>query len=365
LFGLGITHDDDIVGGGDSTPDNEDQYEVALSAISGGTVTIGDDNLQVANITFVADPCNGAKADNPVWAVTDEMTYSASSTLANGLFVEVSGDIAPAGPAIKLGGSFGTVTFKDGVDSAVKASYVGHDADIAVAGGTISAGHRLGTEGTAGVGLLWQAPSVAGADLFISYSPNSTNTGLNNAEYHDTIGFGISFAAEMLSLSVGVENADNKTDSCHTGTVTLDLDGTPATVAASTLFDEIYGFTKCGDESNMVVGASMSAGDIGIKAGYSSLDSEEADQTTTNVHVNTSVGDWAVNAGWVSSELQSRVGAKKIKQTILGGGISTNLGDGVTLGLSVSNNEYDDPSQTLGNGKTSDFRSQVKIEASF
>ena len=340
-------------GAGDGQPD---QIEDLIDAVTGGTSVIVADESADGDVTFVADPCGGASADNPVWGVETSWEWSAAGTLANGLEVTIKD-----GNEVELGGAFGTITFADGVDSGVKAAFVGEDGDIDVAGSGFG-GHNLSTSGTAGVGLLWQAPSVGGVDLFVSYSPNSANSGLDSATYQDTIGLGASFTADALSVSLGFEQSEPETSTCHADNVTINL---AAAQTAAALVDAVYGTDVCGDEQLMVVGAAMDVGDLSIAVGYSELDSDEADRTTTNVDVSTSLADWSLNLGYVNALKKSKYAGADTEQTVIGGSIATDLGDGVELSIAFSSNEYDDFSQAEGNGVTTDSRAEAKLDISF
>ena len=340
-------------GAGDGQPD---QIEDLIDAVTGGTSVIVADESADGDVTFVADPCGGASADNPVWGVETSWEWSASGTLANGLEVTIKD-----GNEVELGGAFGTITFADGVDSGVKAAMVNGDGGIDVTGNDIG-GHTTGTGGTAGVGLLWQAPSVGGVDLYVSYSPNSGTDGLDNADYLDTFGFGASFTADALSVSLGFEQTDAQNATCHADNVAINL-ATAQTAAA--LVDAVYGTDVCGDESLLALGAAMDLGDLSVAVGYSELDSDEADRTTTNVDVSTSLGEWSLNLGYVDSVKESKYAGADTEQTAIGGSIATDLGDGVELSLAFSANEYDDFSQAEGNGATNDSRAEVKLDISF
>jgi len=373
LLGLTYDADDDLNAGGTAAED-EDEIETALNALMGGAiVTADEDNDMVADITFAADPCTDPK-DNPTLGISNEASWTASTTLANGLSVSVGDDLDLAnGGSMTLSGAFGSLEIKKAVDSAVKASFVGDDADIAVVGQGNLGGHTLGTSGTAGTSVLWSAPSMGGVDIKLSYAPNADDDGETEASYMDTIGVGIGVQLDALAVSLGWESADAKDDSCHVAAGvfdTADADGNSvnlgaASVSAAHVYNTVYGTDYCGDETNMVIGAALNAGGLDIKAGYSVFDTAEADKTTMNVRLDTTMDAYSLNLQWADSVKSSKVGSKDTKQTVLAGGVSTALGDGVNMSLALSNNTYDDPSQALGNGKQTDYRAQFKIEATF
>jgi hypothetical protein len=235
--------------------DNADdtQFQSHIASITGDGTNAALDSAAVGNITFVDNTCPG-NAKNPVWATDSKLDWSASGTLANGLSVSTNQD-----KAINLSGAFGSVNFESGGDSAVKAAHVGGDGDIKVAG-TGFEGHALNTDGTANMVVTYQAPSMGGMDLFVSYAPNSAGTKYDNAAYTDTIGFGASFNMDAMSISAGYETATaNTAGNCDwVAAVTVGV----ANIGASDLIDDVYGTDECGDQTLMAFGASMSAGGI-------------------------------------------------------------------------------------------------------
>jgi len=339
-------------GAGDGQPD---QIEDLIDAVTGGTSVIVADESADGDVTFVADPCGGASADNPVWGVETSWEWSAAGTLANGLEVTIKD-----GNEVELGGAFGTITFADGVDSGVKAAFVGEDGDIDVAGSGFG-GHNLSTSGTAGVGLLWQAPSVGGVDLYVSYSPNSANSGLDSSEYTDTIGFGAAFATDMLTVSAGFESAEG--GACGTGT-SGEIDGISgfAGMNLKELADAVLGGEACGDESLVALGMEMSAGEFTINAGYSEMDTDGADTTVMNVGLSTSLGAYDLALDYVDSELDYQfIDGVVDTQTVIGAELSTALGDGVDLVMTFSTSDY----EVAGAASESKYRAEAKLDISY
>jgi len=328
---------------------------------SGQAVADGGATVHTTNEvgTFATTGCG--TVDNPVWTLAEEMTYSASSTLANGLSVTVSGDIAPAGPAITLGGAFGTVSFKKDNDTAVKASMVNSVGDTTVTGNDLG-GHNQATAGSAGTGVLWQAPSVGGADLYVSYFPNADDDGLSGAVAHDTLGFGVKFDTGNLAISAGFEAADLAACSgMVTGVANAgDLVDISSGTTLIAITNDLLG-GKCGDENLTAIGASMTAGDIGINAGYSSLETEGADETVMNLGISTTVGEYSLGLDWVNAKQGYYLTTVEDDQTTIGASLSTDLGDGVSLSLAFSNNSY----SVAGAPAITNYNASAKIEASF
>jgi hypothetical protein len=350
------------------TPDDEtlpNQIEDALDALTGGTTDLAADASMTGDISFDSTyTClSGVAAENPVWSTSSKLDWSAAGTLANGLSVSVDQDAA-----IALSGAFGSVTFKKDGDSAVKASMVNGDGDITRAGAGFG-GHATATSGTAGADSMvvtYQAPSMGGMDLFVSYAPNAAGTKYDNAAYTDTIGFGASFNMDAMSISAGYETATaNTAGDCDW---TADVVDAGADISAKDLINKVYGTDECGDQTLLAIGASMSAGGLSINAGYTDLDTEEADRATTSIGVSTSAGNWNLGLDWVSATKSSRLAGADTTQELIGASISTALGDGVDLSLFLSNNKWDDNSQATsrgGNGATNDFLAEAELKISY
>lgn len=355
---LGLT---DAAGGADDLED-------AIDAVTGGTSVIAADTDADGNVTFAANPCDGDR-DNPRLGYDKKLTIDASGTLANGLEVSFSDELnlelvddEQSKFNLTFGGAFGSLNVGSN-DSAVKASAVFGQGDMKVAGNDFE-GHALSTAGTGNVGLLYTAPSMGALDLMISYNPNSTGTGYDDAPYLDTFGFGLAYNADALSVSFGYEAATLNSGTCHVDNVVYD--GSATTAAA--LVDAVYGTDVCGDQTLMAIGAAMSAGSVDFDAGYTILDSDEADRTTTTIGMSTDVGEYGLSAGYTNSKKESKYGDADTEQTVIGVGLSTSLGDGVGLSLNFSNNTWDDWAQrdaAGGNGSTTDYYAQAKISVGF
>jgi len=355
---------------------NVDQFEDALDAINGLTNTVSvNDSALTGNVTFVADPCGGDSADNPVWATTSKLEFAASGTLANGLGVSVDlgeGAAGGAGSEIALSGAFGKIAWKDGGDSAVKIANVGGDGDISVAGSGFG-GHALSTAGTSGYVVSYAAPTMGGMNLYVTYAPSSDNKATNTDEYLDTIAIGASFATDALSISAGWESAthnsnasgNSSSNACDHAALTI---GAAYGGTAEAIIDDVYGTDECGDQTLMMIGASMNAGDISISGAYSNLDTDEADRATTSIDLGTSVGDWSLGLGYTTATRSSKIAGSDTTQTAIGASLATALGDGVDFALKLSNNEYDSDAQSTargGNGATNDFQAIGELKITY
>ncbi len=318
-------------------------------------VVAADDDSDADAITYLDNGCGTEGEDNPVLGYGKEITIDAAGTLANGLEVSFSDkidltDVAGEEGAFELGlsGAFGSLTFKDGADSAVDAALVGDTSGQDVTGFDLG-GHIKNTAGTDGTGVLYQAPSVGNLDLYISYAPNADDDGLDGANYQDTFAFGATFAADMFTIGAGFESASAESDCTAGGT----LDGD---TSAADAYDMIFkGETDCGDLSLMAVGMEMDAGDIALSAAWSELDTDEADQTTISIGAETSVGDYTVSADWANSVKEYGLENVEDEQTVIHVGLSTALGDGVDLGLNFSTNDVDIASEENGGGHGGDL----------
>jgi len=364
--------------GGVANAFSVDQFEDALDAINGLTNTVSvNDSALTGDVTFVADPCGGDSADNPVWATTSKLEFGASGTLANGLGVSVdlgAGAAGGAGSEIALSGAFGNIAWKNGGDSAVKLANVGGDGDISVAGSGFG-GHALSTAGTSGTVISYAAPSMGGMNLYVTYAPSSNDKATNTDEYLDTIAIGANFATDALSISAGWETASLNTNrsgqtgadakACDHGALTI---GATYGGAAEDIIDDVYGTDECGDQTLMMIGASMNAGDISISGAYSNLDTDEADRATTSIDLGTSVGDWSLGLGYTTATRSSKIAGSDTTQTAIGASLATALGDGVDFALKLSNNEYDSDAQSTargGNGATNDFQAIGELKITY
>jgi predicted porin len=347
-------------------------------------ITITEENSGSDDVAAVGDTavsyddngCGTANEDNPVLSTGSKFEIAASGTLANGLSIDYSNSAALDDYSIAFGGAFGTLTVKDGISAVDEA--IGWDTSGADVTGPDMGGHKKATDGAAGNSVMYSAPSMGGLDFMISYNPNSDDSGLDNPEYSDTFGFGVAFNMDAITISGGFESASSD-ETCgpadyeipgltaavaniyydHTGeeeathhdevivqnTTALDTgdllleagsDAVAGSVTADALFDSIYGTDLCGDQSLVAIGASMSAGDIGIDAGYSQLDTDEADQTTMSVGLSTSFGDYSLAAGWANTVLEAQAGGVENEQTVIDVALGTSLGDGVELDLNFS-----------------------------
>jgi hypothetical protein len=302
--------------------------------------------------------CTADNEENPYWTTDSSFEWTASGTLANGLTVS-----ADDGKKVSFGGAFGNLSFKAGGDSAVKAARVGGEADPDVVGNSLGA-HPNGTSGTAdGMVALYQAPSMGGMDLFVSYSPSSDDSDEDGSDFTDTIGFGAKFSLDQITIGAGFEAASNNDSaSCDTP---LGIDGADEgdDAAEGTLIaqaDEMAGGTVCGDESVMGIGASMSVGDMTVNAGYSKLDSDGADITKLNLGLGMSVGDYSLTLDYIDAT-KDYVEAISDDQTIIAVGASTSLGDGVDLGLTFSNNQY----SVAGADAHTNYRAEAKVTITY
>jgi predicted porin len=331
-----------------------DTCNKSTASITGNTAFTGTLTASTAPAACVGNE------ESPVWTTSSKLDWSAAGTLANGLSVSTDQD-----QAVTLSGAFGSLEFKSGGDSAVKAAMANGQGDVTVAGDLDLAGHSVATEGTAGMVVNYAAPSMGGMDLFLSYAPNSNGSSLDNANYTDTIAFGAKFAVDAITISAGWESATHNNsyteadsiadNECTAHTNTLATDSGAGTVVAQA--DTIAGADICGDQTLMMIGAAFTTGGIDINAGWSELDSEEADRTTMNLGLGMSVGDYNLSLDYVNSSLDY-FRAVSDEQTVIGVGASTSLGDGVTLSAKFSNNSYN----VAGTGAHTNYRTEVGLK---
>jgi len=334
------------------------------------------------NVAFDDNGCGSANEDNPVLSTGSKFEIAASGTLANGLSIDYSNSAALDDYSIAFGGAFGTLTVKPGISAVDEA--IGWDTSGADVTGPDMGGHKKATDGAAGNSVMYTAPSMGGLDFMISYNPNSDDSGLDNPEYSDTFGFGVGFNMDAITIAGGFESATSD-ETC--GPVTFAFDAatqsfestaaaddkttddkavvTAVELTADGLYDKIYGRDLCGDQSLVAIGASMSAGDIGIDAGYSQLDTDEADQTTMSVGLSTSFGDYSLAAGWANTVLEYQAGDLEDEQTVIDVALGTSLGDGVALDLNFSSNDMSKASQANGSADTNNYYAAMEVTVGF
>ncbi len=330
-------------------------------------------NTTVATVAVLAEEssCAGSVSDDmPVWATSSELSFSAAGTLANGLGVSADlGKGAAGGDGVKVGlsGAFGSINWKNNGDSAVKAALPNGDGDLTVSSRDSIGGHTLKTAGTAGYVVNYAAPSMGGMDLFLSYAPSNENKATNEDNYLDTIALGAKMAAGDITIGAAYETAtengtnaacdatNDDVDAASGGNAGTDDDFTLLGTAAVAL-----GGDYCGDQTLMGLGASMSVGDMAINAGYTTLDTEEADKTSYNIGLSTAVGAYTLGVDYVNSQLTYAI-AGTTDQTMIGASLSTNLGDGVDLSLGFTTSSV----AVANTAAHSNYNAEVKLVATF
>ena len=340
----------------------------ALQTKTGNTnlakTTGGDETELTAHTAGFTDYSCAGDDDNPSWGFSKELTIDASGTLANGLSVSFSEtldltnvDDEENSFELVLGGAFGELTMGS-IDSAVDASSVGMPGEL---------DHDLATDGTAGFGLLYSLPTMGALDVMISYSPNAEadNGGaLDDAEYMDTFGIGAAFNAGAATISVGFETASSNDATCSQAAEAYTLADND-TATAAFLVTQIFNDSVCGDMTVMAIGGEMEAAGLTLSAGYSEVDSDGADRTTTSVGVATSVGDYSIEAGYAMQDLDFELGGESDETTAINLKAETALGDGVDLSLEFIQTETDLFSQREGAGANSVYTAEVALTVGF
>jgi hypothetical protein len=313
----------------------------AIEGINTDMTAGSNDIAEAAAITVAAGPCAGADRSGIDWGFGKELAIDASGTLANGLEVSFSDTLdltdtnAETGAFdLTLGGAFGSLQFKDGAASAVDAAMVTGKKNHDVNGPNLGA-HPTETSGSAGMGILWNAPSMGDLDLYVGWAPNSGGDGLDTAAYENTFSIGAVMTVSGIEIGAGYEAASADATNGACGAV-----GTlAANMAAQALVDEVYGGDYCGDQTLMYIGANLEAGSISFDASYSVLDTDEADKTSMNIGAATTVSDIDVSIDYRSTEKDYEFGDAKDEQNVIAIGLGTSLGDGVDLGLSFSTSD--------------------------
>jgi len=319
----------------------------------------------------VATSCASPVSDDmPVWKTTSKLEFGASGTLANGLGVSVdlgAGAEGGAGSEVALSGAFGSVAWKSGADSAVKLALPNAAGDLTVASRDDLGGHSLATSGTAGTVVTYSAPSVGGLDLYVTYAPSSEDLATNTDKYLDTIAIGAKMSAGDITIGAGWETATantnapaNANNECPTLTA-IGNGSTASTTTVAAIADAGLGGNFCGDQTLMGIGATMSLADMSINAGYTKLDTEEADKTTYNLGLSTSVGQYTLGLDYVNSSKAYEFGSTSHDQTVMGASLSTNLGDGVDLGLAFNTSAVN----VATTGSHSNYNAEVELKITY
>jgi len=247
--------------------------------------------------------------------------------------------------------------------------------DVDITGNKVGPGARgrlpTETSGSAGMGILWNAPSVGNLDLYVSWAPNSGNAGLDTADFENTFAVGAVMNTSALTIGAGYEAASaNASAACSLGIAAGGLDhtvtsGSIVERSAQSIVSTVYGGSECGDETLAYIGATFSAGDITFNAGYSNLDTDGADTTIYGVAMDTTVGEYDLGLTYRQNEKTYVYDKVKDEQSVLGVSLGTSLGDGVDLGLQFSTNEADLAAEAAGNGKTNNYFAEASLTVGF
>ena len=331
--------------------------------------TVADVARNSNAVSFAADPCSGNDPDNPVLGFKKEITIEAGGTLANGLSVTFADKIDLTSVAgeegafeLDLSGAFGSLKIKDGASGGVDAVLL-DKFDIDVAGDNLGK-FKTETAGTDGTGLLYGVPSMGAMDIYVSYAPNSDDSGYDTASYTDTFGFGMVYNGD-ITVAAGIESASANAAANCAGVAAAGLD---AAIGAAALMDAVYGGESCGDQTLTYVGAEMGVADMTIKAGYNLLDTDEADTTGMGLGLSTSVGGYDLDINYRNTVKEYLVGGFEDEQSIIGVSLGTALGDGVDMKFQFSQNDVDLASQATafgGNDSTSDYFAEASMTVGF
>lgn len=306
--------------------------------------------------TFAAQPCAGADRSGIDWGFGKELSISASGTLANGLEVSFGDTLdltdtnAETGAfELVLGSAVGTLTFKDGAPSAVDAAMVTGKKNLDVTGGNLGA-HKTETDGSAGMGILWNAPSVGDLDLYVGWAPNSGGNGLDTAAYENTFSIGAVMSVAGMEIGAGFESASANAAGACAEVVAANYE----TGTAAAFVDHVYGGDYCGDQTLTYIGAVMDAADISFSAGYSVLDTDEADLTVMSIGASTSVGGYDLGIDYRTNTKDYEFLIED-EQSVIAVELGTSLGDGVDLGLVFSTSDLDLASESGADSASTNY----------
>ena len=115
----------------------------------------------------------------------------------------------------------------------------------------------------------------------------------------------------------------------------------------------------------IAIGAEMPVSDLTLSAGYSTIDSDQADRTTMGFGVETSVGDYTIGAGYAIQTLEFELGGEEDETTAVNFTAETALGDGVDLSLEFIQTDADLFSQAAGAGSNSTYTAEIALTVGF
>ena len=338
-----------------------------------------------STLTFDASPCgaNNTQETFPYFEKKKKITFDANTTLSNGLEVSFSdtlnlADIDKEENAfeLSLGGAFGTLLLKDktsAVDSMLIGT-AGSGADTAIS--VTADGHiktTSGGDGDGSINLVYFTPSFAGLDLALGYNHNASNSGYSS-EFEDTVSVGFGYETYIgdvvISLGGGIEKAKSGTDTpanCLTADRTIAENAT----SAGAFFDGLYGSARCGDETLSAIGADLALGNYTLSSAYSSLDSSDGGDTSIwSVGIGKTIKETDYILGYTLETLdyaREKVNGNEIEDQskILMLEAVRPIGEGIDLGLNISNAEVDNASQAQGNGTKDAWRAGVSVTLGF
>ena len=369
-----------------------DLFANELTDTNAGTITAdlesigfatGSSLTGEATYTFEPSLC-GVNVDEkfPQFEFSKELTFDVSATMFNGLDISFKDtlnladiDAEENSFELSLGGAFGSIQIKDS-SSAVDSMLVGttgSGADTAI--DVTSDGHVTTTSGNDnGLGLIYFTPSFGGMDLAFGYNKNTDNLGLDNSEFNDTysVGFGYEtyIGDVVLSLGGGFEKAISDTDT-PANCLTNDLSTADNATSAFRLIDGLYGGSRCGNETLSAIGADIGFGDYTLSSAFSNLDTTDgSDMSVWSLGVASTYNEVDYTIGFTQETLsyaRDKVSGDDVEDqsSILMLEAVKPLGDGVDLGLNISNTANDIASEELGSGSHDAWRAGVSVTLGF
>ena len=379
-----------------------DLFANELDDTNAGTITANLETIgfatgssidDVASMGFAQNYCGSDNVNEtvPHFEFGKELTIDVAGKLANGLDINfketldlTDTDKNQDAFELSLGGAFGTILFQDNTSAVDKmlTGKTGSGAKTAFDGVTltnhsytVSDGHTTTTSGSeGGMNIIYFTPSFGGLDLAFGYNQNTDGNGLSNSEFQDTfsVGFGYDtyIGDVVISLGGGVEKAlsgDDTSANC----LTADLATADAATDSGDFYKGLYGSSKCGDETLTALGADFSVGEYTLSSAYSFLNTTDGGDTNVwSVGVGRSYNDVDYTIGYSQETLdyaRDKVNGDKVqdKSKIMMLEAVKPLGEGVDLGLNISNTEIDRASEELGNGEQDAWRAGVSVTLGF
>lgn len=342
--------------------------ELGLGGYMRAGVAVSDFREQIGsdrNGDTGEDEDNFGESDSAFHVIRDgEIHFKGKGTLDNGLTIDTRVELEAYGHSsdiidenwVRVSSSFGSILIGSNDDAAYNAGYVGFTQlapDFAVMDGTLSFVPQNGVAGSGftlvggsdALGIHYYTPNISGFSAGISYHPQLSTDGGNDAQ-----ATGGNNDANIIAVGASYSNTFGDFDfAIGGGYVSLDGEEPDETVTTiEPIFpiadadadgfadvDEVETFTPGDDvEANAWgVGVELGFAGFGIQGRYEQADVEtngvdDGDLTAYQIGATYATGPWGFGAGYMFQEDDDA--DEELNQ--ISGGVTYALGQGVTLG---------------------------------